>query len=200
MARLLRALQWIAVCFSCTPWAIFLLFAGLTLTSGCATNAPRSKISYSAPSVAPVRQKITEAQTAVASAKTHAEKAKSAVAAAVSAASRSDLNLQLATASTELNSLANDLTLTTNALLESHDRVTELDGKVSLQTSQLNSATDDKNVALARADKLDAQRRAVVAQRNKLLFLIAVLTIWILRKPLISGAGFIARKFVGIPI
>src|SRR3712207_8852431 len=54
----------------------------------------------------------------------------------------------------------------------------------TLFRSDANRERSEKNVALDRADKSDADKRSAVGQRNKLFFALLAAAAWIFRKPL----------------
>lgn|GEM_PF-3926955 len=164
-------------------FALLAVATALCAVSCSSPDAP--SLHYSAPSAAPVREKIVSAQG-------HAAAAQRAIARARAADDPAQLQLALADANREIDQLTLDL-------LNAQDRVTELENQAKLITDAANTAATEKNEAIARADKADAKAKNVARQRNRLVIFDLALLAWILRKPIASGAGFIARKFVGIP-
>jgi uncharacterized coiled-coil protein SlyX len=180
---------------------------GLACLSGCATRHARPR--YSPPSVTPVRETVGAAQKHVVAATTSAKAAAGAIRRAEASAARifraaapdlrpeiERLKLALAHARTEIDALTAQLLESSKALDVSQARITELETRVAAQTSALNTAVDDKNAALDRANTLDRQRRAALAQRNSIM---AILTCVI-----IGGALILFRRplgaMLGIPI
>lgn len=134
-----------------------------------------------------MREKIADAKSSILAAASAAKAAKVALSLKV---------LDVAAANREIDILTKHLLNASTSLEIADARITGLERANNLLADTANAAVTDKNLALARADKLDAQRRSAVAQRNKLLFLITIVTV--------GAALFIFRRplgmLLGIPI
>jgi hypothetical protein len=141
---------------------ILALILGMALETSC-SSVPRSSIRYSAPSVTPVRTTVTKVQatvttarTQVASAQTHASQATATIKEIAATETVPALLTLAQAAAAQVDQLTSDLldaqtslTIAQGDLAATQVKVTDLEGKVGVQTEQLNTATDEKNAAIA---------------------------------------------------
>lgn len=158
----------------------------LALALASCSSAPKPTDRYLAPAVAPLRAQVVAAKASAHDARTAIAKAEAL------APNIPDLRLALTDARHAIDSL-------TAQLLGAEVLIDTLETQVASLTADANRERADKIVAQDRADKTEAQKRSAVGQRNKLLGLVLALLLVLFRKPILSGAAFLARKFAGIP-
>jgi hypothetical protein len=158
----------------------FLVTAAICLTA-CASTPRTVSVHYSAPSVAPVRESVRSVKDSI------------------DRADKIAVALQLAIPKPQFDALTHELLIAQQAASDADVQISNLEQQIVVVTDAANNAAAEKNVALARADKLDAQRRSAVGQRNRFFVALIVAGLWIFKGPLLSASGFVLRKFAGLP-
>jgi uncharacterized lipoprotein YajG len=133
------------------------VLSAVSVVAFASCAAPRAALHYSPPSVAPVRENVSDAQSHVTNAQTHAQKAKAAIADAIkqmemACPQAAGLKLDLADANREIDALTYELNVAQESLKSANVHVDQLEGKIGEQTNLLNTANDEKNAAITKAD------------------------------------------------